>query len=162
MLACIPTNGNTGREDTVSDHFGSAPYFTLFNTDDQQVAVVDNRNAHHSHGTCHPLNQLAKHRINCIVCLGMGRRAIEALNAEGIKIYHAESQAVGEVIDKIKANELTEIDPVKACRGHGQRGGCAPGGSGREPGRGAGFGQMGRQPRPRDDGSGRRRGQLND
>ena len=35
MLACIPTKGKNGIEDKVSDHFGSAPYFTLFDTDSE-------------------------------------------------------------------------------------------------------------------------------
>lgn len=142
MLACIPTNGNAGLDDTVCDHFGSAPCFTLIDSDTGEVQVLDNRNAHHSHGTCHPMNQLAHHRINAVVCVGMGRRAIEALNAEGIKIYHSGSTQVREVVEKIKAGELVEMDATTACRGHGQPGNLASdAGCGHGHGRGSGFGQ---------------------
>jgi predicted Fe-Mo cluster-binding NifX family protein len=85
MLTCIPTKGPDGLDDTISDHFGSAPFFTIYDTDSDQITIVENRNAHHDHGTCHPMNQLAKHDIDCVACVGMGRRAIEALNSEGIK-----------------------------------------------------------------------------
>lgn len=156
MLACIPTNGDTGLEDTVSDHFGSARYFTLYDSQTGELKTVKNRNAHHSHGTCHPMNQLAKYHIDCVVCSGMGRRAIEALSMEGIKVYEAHSKSVGQIVNKIKANELTEIDPAKACRGHGQRAGFIHGSRTFGPGRGAGFGQAGYRRRNQASGGWRR------
>lgn len=158
MLACIPTNGSAGLEDTVSDHFGSASSFTLFDSETGEVTVLENRNAHHSHGTCHPMIQLARYKIDCIVCSGMGRRAIEALTSEGIKIYQSESDKVSEAVEKIREGNLTEIDPAKACRGHGQSAGIAGGESGPAHGRGAGFGQGGCRSQGRGSGGGRRRG----
>jgi predicted Fe-Mo cluster-binding NifX family protein len=145
MLACIPTRGNAGLEDAVSDHFGSTPFFTLYDTETDELTVIPNRNAHHDHGTCHPMNQLAKYHINCVVCSGMGRRAIEALNTEGITVYQSEPTIVGEVVKKIKAGSLTEIDPAKACRGHGQRFGSIEEVHGVTQGRGAGYGGCRRQ-----------------
>jgi len=159
MLVCIPTGGSAGLADVVFDHFGSAPYFTLFDSETGEVTVVANRNAHHSHGTCHPMNQLARYRIGCVVCSGMGRRAIEALNSEGVKVYQSESNKVAEVVEKIKTGDLTEIDPAKACRGHGQRAGITGGAHGPAQGRGAGYGQGGCRPQGQGFGGGRRKGQ---
>lgn len=157
MLACIPTKGNAGLEDTVHDHFGSAPYFTLYDSESDKITVLENRNAHHSHGTCHPMNQLARYHIGCVVCSGMGRRAIEALNSEGIKIYQANVEKVSQVVEALKAGGLTEMDPATACHGHGQmmagRHGQAAGPF-RDSMRGSGFGQ-GRGP---SGGFGRKRG----
>jgi len=133
MLACIPTNSNTGLNDTVCDHFGSAPYFTLFDSSGAELKILENRNVNHSHGTCHPLRQLAGFKLDCIICSGMGRRAIEALHSEGIKIYQTKSKKVEEIIKEIKADDLTEIDPLKACSGHGQRTGFVHGSSSRNP-----------------------------
>lgn len=121
MLVCIPTKGNAGLDDEVFDHFGSAPFFTLYDSENGELKIVENRNAHHDHGTCHPMNQLMKYRINSVVCSGMGRRAIEALNSEGITTYQADSEKVCDVIENIKSGKLSEIDPARACRGHGQR-----------------------------------------
>ena len=90
--------------------------------------------------TGNPMNQLTRYHVDCIVCSGMGRRAIEALNTEGIKIYQADSERVGDVIESVKSQKLIEIDPAKACQGQGQRGGCAHGMSAPGQGRGAGFG----------------------
>lgn len=141
MLACIPSRGNAGRKDQVHDHFGSAPFFTLYNSDTDEVTVLANGNAHHAHGTCHPMNQLQHRKIDCVICGGMGRRAIEALNAEGITIYHAGSRSIDEVIARIKANDLVKMDPRTACRGHGQPRDLKSGTQmGQE--RGSGFGQL--------------------
>jgi predicted Fe-Mo cluster-binding NifX family protein len=123
MLVCIPTNGNLGLEDTVSDHFGSAPFFTLINTNDGAVTILENRTAHHDHGTCHPMTQLARHHIDCVVCAGMGRRAVETLNGEGIKTYLADGKTVSEIVAQMQSGGLTEIDPRQACRGHAQHSG---------------------------------------
>ena len=117
MLACIPTKGNAGRDDTVFSHFGSAPFFTLYDSANDEVKIVENRNAHHSHGTCHPMAQLSRYKVDCVVCGGMGMRAINALNAEGVKVYQADSDTVGEVIAMIKKGNLPEMDPRTACRG---------------------------------------------
>jgi predicted Fe-Mo cluster-binding NifX family protein len=157
MLVCIPTNGNAGAEDTVCDHFGSAPYFTLYDTSTDELKVIDNRNAHHSHGTCHPMNQLAKYHLDCIVCAGMGRRAIEALSTEGIKVYISECEKVEDIIEEIKAGNLTEIDPARACRGHGQQAVMGYGLNQPVQGRGAGFGQGGGRGSGRGSRGGRRR-----
>ena len=142
MVACIPTRGNGGLEDAVHEHFGSAPFFTLLNTESNEVTIVENRNAHHDHGTCNPMNQLAHHKIDCVVCTGMGRRAIEALNAEGIRTFQSPSTRVVDIVEGLRSNSLSEMDPLKACRGHGQRGGCSHTPEGTLiPGRGAGYGQ---------------------
>jgi predicted Fe-Mo cluster-binding NifX family protein len=124
------------------DHFGSAPFFTLYDSSTGKTEVLDNRNAHHSPGACHPLNQLTRYHIDCVVCAGMGRRAIEALGAGGIRVYKTQVASVGEIIEQLKSDRLSLIDPAKACPGHGQRGGCGHE-AGSEPGRGEGFGHPG-------------------
>ena len=121
MLVCIPTNGDSGLEDTLNDHFGSAPFFTLFESESEKIEIVKNKNSSHSHGTCHPMTQLKKYHLNSIVCTGIGKRAIEMLNADGIKVYQSDNKTVSQVIEQIKTGELSEIDASKACKGHGQR-----------------------------------------
>lgn len=143
MLICIPTNGNAGMSETLSDHFGSAPYFTIYNSESGEIQTVQNRNSSHAHGTCHPMTQLSRFKLNSIVCSGIGRRAIDMLKADGITVYQSDKDTVGEVVEQIKSNSLEEIDPATACKGHGQRQGFihgAPGGCGhgqlRRPGAG--------------------------
>jgi ArsR family transcriptional regulator len=120
MLACIPTKGDAGLDDYLHDHFGSAPYFTLYDTTTESVTVVPNGDARHKHGTCHPMSALETYRIDCVICAGMGRRAIETLNREGIKVYCGKPGSLRSLVEAIKNGELEEMDPERACQGHGQ------------------------------------------
>ncbi len=168
MLACIPTNGKSGRDDTICEHFGSAPYFTIYDSATREVLVVENRNSHHSHGSCHPMNQLAEYHIDAVVCAGMGRRAIEALNTEGVRIVDAGTTSVAEAMDKINADELIDVDPARACRGRGQKAGFGHGpahpdlqdGRGRGTGRGPGITRGTGRGTGRGQGRGRQRGRV--
>ena len=47
MRICIPTETDMGQEAKVYGHFGSAPYFTIYDTEEMTL-----ENACHQHG-CH-------------------------------------------------------------------------------------------------------------
>ena len=119
MKICIPTTGNKGLEEEVYGHFGSAPYFTLVDTETSVVEVIDNQNLHHSHGSCHPMLSLSGKGVNAVVTGGMGRRAIEMLNAGGVKVYQAGGRTVSAVVAEFKNGGLKELSPDTACAGHG-------------------------------------------
>ena len=42
MRICIPTETKDGKTAKVYGHFGSAPYFTVYDTDKDTVEVIDN------------------------------------------------------------------------------------------------------------------------
>ena len=42
MKICIPTETNQGNTAQVYGHFGSAPYFTIYDTEAKSLEVVDN------------------------------------------------------------------------------------------------------------------------
>jgi predicted Fe-Mo cluster-binding NifX family protein len=124
MLICLPTQGDSGDTDVICDHFGSAPFFTLYDTDSEEFTIVKNHNDHHGHGSCNPLGQLHDYAIDGVVCKGMGRRAIDLLQKANVKVYYGGVGTVAEVIARFKAGEIIEIDPAQACSGHGHTGGC--------------------------------------
>lgn len=118
MKICIPTEKNDGPNSKVCDHFGSAPFFAVYDTDTDTLKTMDNSNQHHIHGSCHPLTVLSGQDIDAVVCRGMGLRAINALNENGIKAFKATASTVEEIVDKYKKNELEEITADGACRDH--------------------------------------------
>lgn len=120
MLVCVPTSNDAGLKGVIHEHFGSAPFFTLIDTDNQNIEIIQNRNSHHSHGTCHPMTQLSRYKIDAVVCSGMGRRAVEALNSEGIRTLIANGRTVKDAIDRINDGSAVDIDAARACHGHGQ------------------------------------------
>ncbi|MCB4791462.1 MAG: NifB/NifX family molybdenum-iron cluster-binding protein [Elusimicrobia bacterium] len=119
MKLCIPTETNEGKEAKVYGHFGSAPFFTVYDTEKDTVEVIDNTNQHHSHGMCHPMGSLTGKNINAVVCGGMGGRAIQKLNEGGIKAYKAIAGTVKEIAAEFVKGGLEEITAQNACSQHG-------------------------------------------
>ncbi|MDF1545824.1 MAG: NifB/NifX family molybdenum-iron cluster-binding protein [bacterium] len=136
MLVCIPTSDGTGLDARIHEHFGSAPYFTLYDTKTEKTDTIENRNSHHSHGTCHPMTQLAKYKIEAVICTGMGRRAVEALNSEGIRTLTVATDSARAAVNLLSEGNVSDIDAAKACHGHGQHQDQAD----PSPGRGRGLG----------------------
>ena len=119
MKLCIPTESKEGKNAVVYGHFGSAPYFTIYDTDKDSVEIIDNANQHHSHGMCHPMGSLTGKNISAVVCGGMGVRAVQKLNEGGIKAYRATARTVADIAAQFKKGDLEEITAQNACAQHG-------------------------------------------
>jgi predicted Fe-Mo cluster-binding NifX family protein len=119
MRICIPTETNEGKAATVYGHFGSAPYFTIYDINNDTIDIIDNTTAHHAHGTCQPLRALAGKHVDAVVTGGMGARAVMMLNEGGIKTYRAIAGSVADVIKHYKEGQLEEITVNNACASHG-------------------------------------------
>jgi predicted Fe-Mo cluster-binding NifX family protein len=120
MKLCIPTKDDRGSEAEPFGHFGSAPFFTLVDTDTGEIEVVPNSNPHHRHGTCHPMSQLRDRELDAIVCRGIGRRAFASLESEGIQVMVASEGNVADILVAIREGALLPLTAEEACHGrHG-------------------------------------------
>ena len=118
MRICIPTTTKDGKMADVYGHFGSAPYFTIYDTELDAVEIIDNSNQHHDHGMCHPVQAIGRRRIDAVICTGMGARAIQKLNDSGIKVYRATAGTVSDIISKFINAGVEEITVESACSQH--------------------------------------------
>jgi len=64
MRICIPTTTDTGVTAVVSEHFGSAPYFTIYDCDSRACETIDNSDLAHAHGACNPIAALTDARVD--------------------------------------------------------------------------------------------------
>ncbi|MBU2035516.1 MAG: NifB/NifX family molybdenum-iron cluster-binding protein [Candidatus Omnitrophica bacterium] len=119
MKIYIPTETKDGLKAKAYGHFGSAPFFTIYETEKETFESVDNTNSHHSHGMCHPIGVLGAYSIDAVVCQGMGARAVQNLNQSNIKVFRAAGETVADIIKKFKSGELEEITVGNACTQHG-------------------------------------------
>ena len=119
MNLCIPTETNEGKNAVVCVHFGSAPYFTIVDTEKDSVEIINNANQHHAHGMCQPMNALMGKKIDAVVTGGMGARAVQGLNQGGIKAYRAIPGTVADIADQFVKGGLEEITANNACAQHG-------------------------------------------
>jgi predicted Fe-Mo cluster-binding NifX family protein len=119
MKICIPTENKEGLNAKVYGHFGSAPYFTIYDTESKTVTTAENTNAHHSHGMCQPMNAIIGKNIDAVVSGGMGMRAVQKLNEGGIKAYMATAGTVADIVSQFAKGGLEEITVQNACAKHG-------------------------------------------
>ena len=118
MRICIPVDEDLGLASPVCMHFGSAPYFMIVNTDDGSCRAIANRNDHHAHGMCQPLEAVRGETIDGMVVGGIGMGALNKLTAAGICVYQAQHPTVDLAIEAIKAGRLPVMSPGAACGGH--------------------------------------------
>jgi predicted Fe-Mo cluster-binding NifX family protein len=121
MKVCFPIEQDRGMESLPYAHFGSAPYFLVYDTESRQAKTIDNRDEHHAHGACNPLKALAGDTVDALVVGGIGSRAIAGLNRLGIKVYRATPGTIRENIARLEKKELVEWAPDDGCgqRHHG-------------------------------------------
>ena len=87
MKICIPTETGEGKTASVYGHFGSAPYFTIYDTEAQSLEIVENANTHHEHGTCNPVAALQGRAVDVVVTGGRcpGRHDAQCSGHQGVQ-----------------------------------------------------------------------------
>ncbi|OQY29803.1 MAG: diguanylate cyclase [Candidatus Cloacimonetes bacterium 4572_55] len=123
MKICIPTQEDKGINSVAYGHFGSAPCFIIHDTEKNETISVLNDDRTHAHGTCHPIHALGDDSVDVVVVGGIGKRAIQGLNAMGIKVYQSVKGTAQNNVNALKKEKLLELTSQNACGGgHGH--GC--------------------------------------
>jgi predicted Fe-Mo cluster-binding NifX family protein len=118
MKIAFPTQENKDRQSEVHNHFGSAPYFIVVDTDTDDLSSLDNMNLNHTHGNCQPLAALGGTAVDAVVVGGIGGGALRKLLNNGIKTYRAVEGTVQDNLELIKDGKLPEFSPDHTCQGH--------------------------------------------
>lgn len=119
MRICIPTQDDRGLEARLSEHFGSAPFFTYVDTVTGRLDVVANAGSVHEHGQCDPTRALESAAAQTVVCRGLGRRALERLGQIGVGVYVTDATVIRLALEAYSAGRLPILTPDGACGGHG-------------------------------------------
>jgi predicted Fe-Mo cluster-binding NifX family protein len=120
MNICVPVTEDKGLGSDVSAHFGSAPIFLIVDTESGSCRAIPNRDLHHGHGMCKPLQSLAGEAVDGVVVGGIGRGALTKIQAAKIRVYLSELPTVETTVAAFKAGALREVTPADACGHHGQ------------------------------------------
>lgn len=122
MKICFPVEIDNGLDSEVFGHFGSAPFFVVFETQTKAIHTINNQDLGHVHGMCNPLKALNGQMVDTIVVGGIGAGAINKLNEMGIKVFKASGGSVQENLGLFESKTLVEMTVKHACGGHD--GGC--------------------------------------
>jgi len=122
MRLCIPTLDDRELAAAVSPHFGSAPFFTVVDTETGRCETVGNDHARHQPGRCDAARQLDPLAIDAVLCSGLGRRALGRLVDQGLEVYVAVAPDVASALATYWGGELEPMTDELAC--HRQRRVC--------------------------------------
>lgn len=123
MRLCFPVETDSGLDSDVFGHFGSAPFFVVFNTEDETLFTVTNQDLDHIHGQCNPVKALNAQVVDAVIVGGIGPDAIRGLNNKGIRVYRAYKGTIRENIALLEADALLDMTMAHTCGGHGH--GCS-------------------------------------
>lgn len=118
MKICIPINENKGLDSVAYNHFGSAPFFLIYDEESENVKVIENEDLHHAHGMCQPLKALGGENVDAILVGGIGAGALMKLNHQGIKVYRVAGDTARNNVNLLKSNELAEFCVNNSCNHH--------------------------------------------
>lgn len=119
MKICIPVKENKGMDSVAYNHFGSAPFFLIYDDESENVKVIENGDLHHAHGMCQPLKALGGENVDAILVGGIGAGALMKLNSQGIKVYRVAGDTALNNVKLLKINELAEFCVNNSCNHHG-------------------------------------------
>jgi predicted Fe-Mo cluster-binding NifX family protein len=120
MKLCLPT-ADGGSAARLSDHFGSAPFFTLVDSETGATETIANPQHAHAPGSCDAARTVAAQDVEAVVCLGLGRRALASLEGAGIPVFVSGAATVQGAVDAFRAGRLPRLRVDAACgggRGH--------------------------------------------
>lgn len=120
MKICIPSASSEGLNAPVYGHFGSTPFYTIYDTETKEVKVLSNQHNHTNHGSCQGLAKLSSYNIDAILTAGMGPNAVFKCSNMGIKVYVLEGKTVEEAVKNFEHGKIVELTYDMACSGHGQ------------------------------------------
>ena len=120
MNILIPTADGTGINSEIYGHFGGSPFYTIYSSETKEVKIINNSEKEHTHGQCSPIEVLQANKVDTVICMGMGRRAIMNLNELGIKVFVAQDAvSVKDAIDALNNGSVVEFSAEHACSGEG-------------------------------------------
>ena len=119
MKICIPTEEQNGLDSLAYGHFGSAPYFLIYDTVAKIYEVLNNNEAEHEHGQCNPVQPLIEKGVAAVIVAGMGARALMNLQSMGIAVYRTtETSTVKNIISQMDFNKMQELTVDNSCQHH--------------------------------------------
>lgn len=114
MKIAIPSMDDGGMDAAVCGHFGQAPFFTIVDADTGAVTTVASPG--HQNGKT-PAQAIAGIGAQVVLGGGMGGRAIQMLEDQGIAVYLEAEGTVREVLEAHRQGRLPAASEAAECCG---------------------------------------------
>ncbi|MBS7615016.1 NifB/NifX family molybdenum-iron cluster-binding protein [Candidatus Bathyarchaeota archaeon] len=108
----IPVTDDRGVDSQLSDHFGRAPFFAVFDLNEnwkiKSSMSVPNESEHFG-GVGFPPDRILQLNPDAVITFGMGPRALGRLQDAKVAVMKANSSIVKDVISAYLKNQLEEL-----------------------------------------------------
>ncbi|ACD90216.1 MAG: dinitrogenase iron-molybdenum cofactor biosynthesis protein [Chlorobium limicola] len=119
MKVVIPLDESAGQASKVCEHFGSAPFFAVSDTETGAFEITANGDSQHDHGQCTPADVFTGMGVDAVICNGIGARAASRLQMSGVAVYIANhARTAEEALKRFNSGSLTQVTGQQACQGH--------------------------------------------
>ena len=119
MIIAVPLETSEGPDSLICEHFGSAPFYAVCDTDSGKLQIVENSNRGHKHGQCSPIDVFSQNNIEAVLCKGIGARAIGKLRMLNIDVFVAGGlSTLSEALDSYKRGVMRIVEAQDACQAH--------------------------------------------
>lgn len=136
VIVAVPSDGEGGLNDNMSQRFGRCPSFTIVTVEGGEIKEVKGvpNNAANTMGGAgiQAAQTVGNHGAQEVIVGFLGPNAGESLKAMKLKIFQAPNKqiTIKEIIDLYIKGELQEIDSANVGAHHGMGGGGMGGGMG--------------------------------
>mgnify|MGYP000019030630 CR=1 FL=1 len=116
LKVAVPTYAG-GLDDSICEHFGRAPTFTIVDLETGDVEVLQNYSEHFG-GSKLPPELLSEKGVSVVLCRGLGPRALAMFQQFGIEVYVGASGTVSDALREFQAGILREASEKDICGEH--------------------------------------------
>ena len=123
MRIVIPVIDDKGADCQLSGHFGRAPFFAVFDLDDER-RITDHRSvvndSQHFGGVGLPPDRILQLAPDAVITHGMGPKALAIFQNARVAVLRANSNLVRDVLSAYVRDELEELAEGCHQAGHGR------------------------------------------
>ena len=112
MRFVVPIEEDKGVDSRLSEHFGRAPFFAVFELDKDGQILSQNavpNDSEHFGGTGLPPDRILQLKPDAVITFGMGPRALSQFQEAKVAVLRANSNTVNGVISSYVKDELEEL-----------------------------------------------------
>jgi predicted Fe-Mo cluster-binding NifX family protein len=114
MKIAIPTHGKNGYKEKVALHFGRCETYTVLDENKNIVAILDN-NSTHNGGLLLPPVFLKQQKIDILLCLSLGRKALDLCEKNNLLVYIGTKTTVDEIFNEWKEEKTKKASMKNTC-----------------------------------------------
>lgn len=107
----MPVLENKGKASAISEHFGHAPLFAVYDTEKKKLEIMESKLSHANQERT-PVDQLMAYNPGIVYVIEIGQRAINLFREKDVEVKTGNFRTVKEVIEN--AGALQDVE--EGCR----------------------------------------------